>query len=126
MKNKKASFAFSYGSTTAKACYAFFISDGKCHADYVDESGIRHTYSDKAAPADFWEKLTAVAEEYNLFSWKAPKLFRRFVLDLSTGVLNVEAVFPDGRKLEANSMNGDPENLKEAAAAVRALFAELE
>lgn len=126
MKNSKASFAFSYGSTNAKACYAFYISENKCHADYVDENGVRHTYSDKESPADFWDRLTAVAEKHNLFAWKAPRLFRRFVLDLSSGVLNVEAKFPDGRKLEANSMNGDPENLKEAAADIRALFAELE
>ena len=127
MGNKKIpSFAFGYGSTVAEACYAFYTADGKCHADYTDENGIRHTYSGKAMPDYFWEKLTEITEKFDMYSWKAPKLCRRFVLDLSVGVLNVEAYMPDGRKIIANSMNGDPKNLKEAADELKALYGSLE
>ncbi len=125
-KKKEPSFAFGYGSTVAEKCYAFYTADGKCHADYTDENGKRHTYKNKEMPIGFWEELIAVAEKYGMFDWKAPKFCKRFVLDLSLGVLNVEALFPDGRRIEANNMNGDPKNLKEAAEELIALYGSLE
>jgi len=125
-KKKEPSFAFGYGSTVAEKCYAFYTANGKCHADYTDENGTRHTYKSKEMPDCFWDELVSLAEKHGMFEWKAPKFCKRFVLDLSLGVLNVEALFPDGRRIEANNMNGDPENLKEAAEDLMALYGSLE
>lgn len=121
-RKKNPFFAFSYGSTDPMACFAFYFSDGKLHADYRDENGADAGFSGLTAPENFWDKLSHIAEELGMFDWKAPKFFHRFVLNIDVGVLNLEALFPDGRKLAANSMNGDPPNLKEAFAAVRDLF----
>ena len=125
-KKKSPSFAFGYGSTQTEACYAFYTADGKCHADYTDESGARHTYSAKEMPEGFWDKLTELAEKHKMFDWKAPRFCKRFVLDLSVGVLNVEALFPNGKKIEANNMNGDPEGLNDAAKDLKELYGTLE
>lgn len=126
MKNKDPFFAFSYGSTDAAKCFAFYASNGKICADYRDREGKTHGYTDKSMPDGFWDKLIAFSEEHGLFAWKAPKFFKRFVLNIDSGVLNVEALFPDGRKLAANSMNGNPDNFEEAAKALRSIFAEYE
>lgn len=121
-RKKTPGFAFGYGSTVAEKCYAFYTAEGKCHADYTDCDGTRHSYSNKEMPEDFWEKLVEIAEKHDMFEWKAPKLCKRFVLDLNVGVLNVEALFPDGRKIDANNMNGDPAGLEEAAEELKALY----
>ena len=126
MKNKKVQFAFSYGSTNEKACYAFYVADEKCHCDFTDDEGVHHSFSGKPMPEGFWDKLAEIAEKHEMFQWKAHKLFKRFVLDLSAGVLNVEVLFPDGRKINANSMHGEPNNLAEVAADLKALFTSLE
>lgn len=125
-KKKTPAFAFSYGSINPKVCYAFYTAEGKCSADYADENGTRHCYVDRDMPEGFWDRLLELAERFDMFEWKAPRLFRRFVLNVEEGVLNVEVLFPDGRRINANSMHGDPKNLKEAEAALKALYAKLE
>lgn len=121
-RKKEPFFAFSYGSTNEKSCYAFYVANGKIHADYRDEEGNTHGFSGLPMPEDFWGRLTEAVEKLGMFGWKAPKLFHRFVLNIDVGVLNLEALFPDGRKLAANSMNGDPKNLDEAFTVIKELF----
>lgn len=121
-KKKEPFFAFSYGSTNDRKCYAFYVAEGKIHADYRDEEGKTHGFSGLPMPDGFWERLTNLADKNALWDWKAAKLFHRFVINVNEGILNLEALFPDGRKLMANSMNGDPENLEAAAKDIRELF----
>lgn len=125
-KSNKPAFMFNYFCKNAADCVAFSVNADGVSAEWVDEAGVKHSFTLDEAPASLWEALEDISERLGVFNWKAHKLYSSFVFSTDSSVFNAEAVFPSGKSFSANNMHGEPKGLAEALKEYKKLFSGFE
>lgn len=115
-------FIFNYGCSAPQKCVSLSAENGTLSADWYNESGEHHCFTDVPFADGFWTALYTAAEECGLLEWKAHKLFNRFASEISLEVFNAEGLFPNGVRLEADNKHGLPDGFEEAVKKLTEVF----